>query len=165
MPSISHKPGLPFLVQFFVGVLVAVSCTAASAPNKKITVVCDRHLDITEDANRRMDFGGGSAWLALAQNDTLVLSRKGSCGDECRYEERIVLASLGKPCPTLVSATITKTDAGSVAPVPRVQTATAGTLEIQDWHPAGGIVSGRLQAEFTLTFHAQTPAPAISPQK
>jgi hypothetical protein len=162
MPSIRHKPGLPLSVKFFAGVLVAVSCTAASAP-KKITVACDRDLDIKADAAKRVDWGGESVWLASAQNDTLVLSRKGSCGDECHYEERIVLASLGTRCPTLVSATITKTDAGSVAPVPRVRTATDGTLEIQDWHPAGGIVSGRLKAEFTLTFYAQTPA--SSPQK
>jgi len=151
-------------MKFLVGVLVAVSCMAASAP-KKITVVCDRHLDIKEDAAKRSDWGGGSTWLASAQNDTLVLSRKGSCGDECRYEERIVLASLGAPCPTLVSATITKTDSLSPVPAPRIQTATDGKLEIQDWHPAGGIVSGRLKAEFTLTFYVLTTRPATSPQK
>jgi hypothetical protein len=132
---------------------------AATSPPKKVTVACNRDLHIEEEAARRADWGGESTWSALAQNDTLVLSRKGSCGDECRYEEKIVLASLTTSCPVLVSATIMKHDAGSVAPAPHVRTATSGTLEIQDWHPAGGIVSGRLKAEFTLTFYAKTPAP------
>lgn len=138
--------------------LLAVSCMAAGAP-KKITVTCHRDLHITKDAARRADWGGESVWSASAHNDTLVLSRKGSCGDECRYVEKIVLTSLSAACPSLVSATITKTDAGSVAPAPRVQTATQGALEIQDWQPRGGIVSGRLKAEFTLTFYATTSPP------
>jgi hypothetical protein len=143
---------------------IAIAIVAGKPP-KKIKVECGRNLHITEKMAVRVDWGGTAAWSAASQGDTLVLSRKGQCGDECRYEEKIVLAALAAPCPTLVSATITKNDAGSVAPAPHVQTATEGTLEIQDWHPAGGIVSGRLKAEFTLTFHAQTPAPATSPRK
>jgi hypothetical protein len=143
---------------------IAASC-AATAPSKKIRVVCGKDLHITEKMSVRADWGGTAAWSAASQGDTLVLSRKGQCGDECRYEEKIVLAALAAPCPTLVSATITKRDAGSVAPALRVRIATDGALEIQDWRPAGGIVSGRLKAEFTLTFYAQTPAPATPPQK
>lgn len=138
--------------------LFAICCTAASAP-EKIKIVCNEKLDLTEQAAVREDWGGRSAWSASIAGDTLVLSRKGSCGDECRYEEKIVLVSIERACPTLVSATITKTDAGSVSPLPRVETATRGTLKLQDWHPAGGVVSGRLDAEFTLTFFARIPAP------
>jgi hypothetical protein len=130
---------------------------AASAP-ARIKVACDKNLHLTQETGTRSDWGGRSVWLATAHNDTLVLARKGQCGDECRYEEKIVFTSLQAKCPSLVSATVTRTDAGSPVPKPQVKTATRGTLALQDWKPSGGVVSGRLDAEFTLTFYATTPA-------
>jgi hypothetical protein len=58
-----------------------------------------------------------------------------------------------------VSATVTQKDRGSPKPTPQVKTATRGVLQIQDWNPLGGVVSGRLDAEFSLTFYATTPVP------
>jgi hypothetical protein len=136
-----------------------------AAKTAKLTVTCGHDLHITEKMGARTDWGGTSVWAASAEGDTLVLSRRGSCGDECHYEERIIFTSYQTACPTFVSASITKTDAGSVAPVPRVQEASEGVLEIQDWHSDGGIVSGRLSAEFTLIFYARTPAPTPPGEK
>jgi hypothetical protein len=136
---------------------LTVCCMAASAPGIKIA--CDKNLHLTPAANTRTDWGGTSTWTAAVQGDTLVLSCKGQCGDECSYEERIVLASLKSKCPTLVSATVTQKDRGSPRPTPQVKTATRGVLQLQDWHPLGGSVSGRLDAEFSLTFYATTPVP------
>jgi hypothetical protein len=139
---------------------LTVCCMAASAPG--IKVKCDKDLHLTQEMSTRNDWGGRSVWSATAQGDTLVLLRNGSCGDECRYEERIVLASLQAKCPTLVRATITQKDVGSPIPTPQVKTATRGILQFQDWKPLGGLVSGRLDAEFSLTFYVSTPAPAKS---
>jgi hypothetical protein len=150
-------------MRIFLNVLLVsltVCCMAASAPG--IKVKCDKDLHLTQEMSTRNDWGGRSVWSATAQGDTLVLLRKGSCGDECRYEERIVLASLQAKCPTLVSATVRQKDVGSPVPTPQVKTATHGVLQLQDWKPLGGVVSGRLDAEFSLTFYASTPAPMKS---
>ncbi|HET6347527.1 MAG TPA: hypothetical protein VFH88_00445 [Candidatus Krumholzibacteria bacterium] len=148
------------MVSLVLAGLLATACGAGNSQDVKITVRCDRHLGITEAMKTRGDWGGTSQWGAVVRGDTLVLSRRGSCGDECRYKEEIVLLAGDRMCPQLVSATKTRTDAGSVAPAPRIDTATHGTLDVQDWHPGGGVVSGRLKAEFTLTFYVQTPTPA-----
>lgn len=140
---------------------LSVCCMAASAP-AGIKVVCGKNLHLTPAAATRENWGGPSTWSAVAQGDTLVLQRRSQCGDECRYQERIVLASIGSRCPTLVSATITQADAGSPVTTPHVQTATRGKLQFQDWKPRGGVVSGRLDAEFSLEFYVQTQAPEKS---
>ena len=150
----------------FAACVLAISCMAASS-HETIKVICGEALDLTSESAMRKDWGGTSVWEAAAHEDTLVLSRKGQCGDECSYEERIVFTSLDAKCPELISATVTKHDRGSPVPKPRVQTAAHGILHIQDWNPAGssidrtptgGIVSGKLDAEIKLTFYAQIPA-------
>ena len=139
-------------------VVLALGCmTASSQPHIKIN--CGEALQLTSDSATRKDWGGTSTWEAAAHEDTLVLSRKGQCGDECGYEERIVFTSLDAKCPSLVSAMLTRIDGGSPVPAPRVTTATEGKLRIQDWQPRGGVVSGRLEAEVKLTFYAQVPPP------
>jgi len=138
--------------------VLAISCMAASS-HEKIKVVCGEPLQLTSESATRKDWGGTSVWEAVALEDTLVLSRKGQCGDECSYEERIVFTSLDARCPDLVSATVTRNDRGDPVPKPRVQTATRGTLHIQDWKP-NGIVSGKLDAEIKLVFYARIAAPS-----
>jgi hypothetical protein len=137
---------------------LSVCCMAASS-SEHFKVKCNKDLHLTQEMGTRNDWGGRGVWSAAAQGDTLVLSRKGQCGDECRYEERIVLTSLQAKCPTLVTATVTQKDVGSPIPTPQVKTATRGVLQVQDWNPFGGVVSGRLDAEFSLTFYVQTPPP------
>jgi len=127
----------------------------AASSHEKIKVVCGEPLQLTPESATRKDWGGTSVWEAVALEDTLVLSRRGQCGDECSYEERIVFTSLDAACPELVSATVTRNDRGSPVPTPRVQTATRGTLRIQDWTPTDGIVSGKLDAEIKLVFYAR----------
>jgi len=131
----------------------------AASSHEKIKVVCGEPLQLTSESATRKDWGGTSVWEAVALEDTLVLSRKGQCGDECSYEERIVFTSLDARCPDLVSATVTRNDRGDPVPKPRVQTATRGTLHIQDWKP-NGIVSGKLDAEIKLVFYARIAAPS-----
>jgi hypothetical protein len=142
----------------------ALGCMTASS-HEQIKIHCGEALQIGSDSATRKDWGGTSTWEAVAHEDTLILSRTGQCGDECNYEEKIVFTSLAAKCPTLVVATVAKTDRGSPATAPRVNAATRGTLHIQDWKPAGGIVSGKLDAEIKLTFYVQTAAPESAPQK
>jgi len=137
----------------------------AASSHEKIKVVCGEPLQLTSESATRKDWGGTSVWEAVALEDTLVLSRKGQCGDECSYEERIVFTSLDARCPDLVSATVTRNDRGDPVPKPRVQTATRGTLHIQDWKPTDGIVSGKLDAEIKLVFYAQIREPKPEPTK
>lgn len=140
----------------FCLVVFALGCmTASSQPRIKIN--CGEALQLTSDSATRKDWGGTSTWEAIAHEDTLVLSRKGKCGDECGYEEKIVFTKLATDCPTLVSATVSRTDSGSPVPTPQVKTASSGSLKIQDWKPMNGVVSGKLDAEIELTFYAQVP--------
>lgn len=143
---------------FCVAAMIA-SCIADDSARGTVNVTCGEDLKITPDASVRGDWGGTSTWEAVAHEDTLVLSRKGKCGDECGYEEKIVFTKLATDCPTLVSATVSRTDSGSPVPTPQVKTATSGSLKIQDWKPMNGIVSGKLDAEIKLTFYAQVPPP------
>jgi hypothetical protein len=109
--------------------------------------------------NVRTDWSGETrVWLAEAEDDTLRLTRKGQCGDECSYEEEILLAPLGAACPTFVRARTTRIESGSpLRRMEQVREATKGSVEIQDWHPTGGVVSGRVRAEFEFTFYVEMP--------
>jgi len=132
------------------------SGTSAQPP---FTVRCGVALELDASDSVRTDWGGKSgAWLVEAIEDTLQLTRKGQCGDECSFEEEILLAPIGAACPTFVRASVTKTDAGSpLGATKRLREAEKGLLEIQDWNPSGGVVSGRLRAEFELTFYVDIP--------
>jgi len=120
-----------------------------------IEVTCGVQLGIDAAKASRKDWSGEQrGWSAEASGDTLYVVRKGQCGDECTYADELVFARLGDPCPQLLRASMTRHDAGSPVPAPKATHAQRGVLEIQDWDLAGGVVSGRLVAEFSLTFYA-----------
>ena len=119
----------------------------------RVEVTCGAELGLEPKDNVRKDWNGDAqSWWADTTDDTLRLVRKGRCGDECNFEEEIVLTDLAAACPQLVRASITRRDAGSPVPA-TVKDARRGTLRIQDWNPSGGVISGRLDAEFSLTFY------------
>jgi hypothetical protein len=67
---------------------------------------------------------------------------------------RTVPAPIHHECPRLLRATTTRIDRGPSALSPKAIDAQKGALAIQDWDFARGIVSGRLAAEFEVTFYA-----------
>jgi hypothetical protein len=131
--------------------------TGAPAP-PPLTIRCGVALDLHAASGLRRDWGGVRAWTAEAKDDTLRLTRKGPCGDECSYEEEILLAPVSASCPAYVAARVVRTEAGSpMGRIRQVRDSGEGSVEIQDWNPSGGIVSGRLKAEFDLTFYVEIP--------
>jgi hypothetical protein len=129
-------------------------CRASNGESERVTVTCGVELGLDAENAARKDWSGETrAWSAEAIGDTLRLTRKGRCGDECNFVDEIVLAGLSATCPRLVRAASTRRDAGSPVPnAARVVEARQGSLAIQDWNPRG-VVSGRLVAELSLTFY------------
>lgn len=125
------------------------------APKDGVVVTCGAQLGLGAEAAVRQDWSGEPrAWSGEVTGDTLRLLRKGRCGDECNFTEEIILAGIADECPRLVHASTTRRESGS--PVPgagKVVEARHGSLEIQDWRPLDGIVSGRLTTEFKTTFY------------
>ncbi len=134
-------------------VLVALSgCRGGISDSDRIVVTCGVVLGLDAKNAARADWTGETrAWSAEAIDDTLRLVRTGRCGDACTFVDQIVLAGLSTPCPRLVRATSTRRDAGSPG-AEKIVEATRGSLGIQDWDPLG-VVSGRLVAELSFTFH------------
>ncbi len=137
--------------------ILGLGCRATgSEAERGVVVTCGERLEIDAAKASRKDWNGETrGWTAEAKGDTLRVVRKGRCGDECNFVDEIVLAGIAEKCPRWVRASTTRRDAGSpVKNAGTVVEARSGTLQIQDWHPAGGIVSGRLTAEFSVTFYA-----------
>ncbi len=144
------------IITICAGVALAIAlagCRASRGDDQgHVEVTCGAELGLEPKDNVRKDWNGDTrSWWVETTNDTLRLVRKGRCGDECKFEEEIVLTDLAAACPQLVRASITRRDAGSPVPA-TVKEARRGTLEIQDWLPARGTISGRLTAEFSATF-------------
>lgn len=133
-----------------------LGCRATGGePKDGVVVTCGATLGLGVENAVRKDWSGElRAWSAEVTGDTLRLVRKGRCGDECTFTEEIVLAGLADPCPRLVRASTSRRDAGSpVRGAGKIVEARRGSLEIQDWNPLAGIVSGRLTTEFKTTFY------------
>ncbi len=134
-----------------------VGCNIAGSKSEEspqIDVKCDVDLKLTERSGFVVDWNDiQQAWIAAVEEDRLVLTRRGMCGDECAFEDRIVLSGLSGDCPGFVSATTAITDeGGALGPATTVETALNGTLKIQDWDSKKGIFSGHLESEVNLTF-------------
>ena len=137
--------------------LVAACGVGTRASDTGVRVRCEVDLGIGPADGARSDWGAAArTWTATAGGDTLTLSRRGRCGDECSYTEEITFTGLDLPCPRFHSAQRIRSESGSPAGRTRaVVQATTGTLDIQDWSGPTGVISGRLSAEFGLTFYAQ----------
>jgi hypothetical protein len=140
------------------GALVAgfLGCRATGGePKDGVVVTCGAQLGLGVESGVRTDWSGEThAWSAEVTGDTLRLVRKGRCGDECNFTEEIVLAGISDECPRLVRASTSRRDAGSpVRGAGKIVEARRGSLEIQDWNPLDGVVSGRLTTEFKTTFY------------
>ena len=139
--------------------LIIVGCNIAGSKNDetaKIAVECGVDLKLTEKSGFVVDWNDiQQAWNVAVEEDRLVLTRRGMCGDECAFEDRIVLSGMSEDCPGFLSATVTTTDeGGALGPTTTTETALNGTLKIQDWDSDRGIVSGHLESEVVLTFFA-----------
>lgn len=147
-----------FSVLSALALAVAAACGAGTrASDTGVRVRCGVDLGIGPAEGTRTDWGAAAqAWTASVRGDTLTLSRRGRCGDECSYTEEITLTGLDLPCPRFHAAQRIRSESGSPAGRTRaVVQATKGTLDIQDWSGPAGVISGRLSAEFGLTFHAR----------
>jgi hypothetical protein len=137
--------------------LLASACDSAGSRNSRdsgIDVVCGQDLGLTEESGFVVDWADKrQVWKAVLDEDLLVLTRRGMCGDECSFEDEIVLSGVSKECPELVSASVTTTDQGGAGgPAAATEAAQNGTLKIQDWNSAAGTFSGHLESEVVLTF-------------
>jgi len=138
--------------------LAFAGCRTPGAAEQGLRITCGAKLGIDENNASRKDWGSDKrGWTAETSGDTLTVTRNGQCGDECTYTDQLVFVDIQQECPRLLSATTTRTDHGSVAPTPKVVEAQEGALAIQDWDLERGVVSGRLAAEFEVTFYAVIP--------
>ena len=140
----------------FVLAIAAAAC-GGGAHAGDVRIQCGVDLGLGREEGVRQDWGvTARVWTATVTGDTLSLSRRGPCGDECSYVEEIVLTGLALPCPRLLTARRITSESGSPAGRTRkIVEAAKGTLNIQDWSGPAGIVSGRLTAEFELTFYVR----------
>ena len=128
---------------------VVPSCRRSQGVSEQgIRISCDTKLGIDEHNASRNDSGSG--WVAQAAGDTLLVMRTGPCGDHCTYTDELVFVDIHEKCPRLVRATTTRRDPAA----PKAIDAETGVLGIQDWDLQHGLVSGRLAAEFEVTFYA-----------
>jgi hypothetical protein len=145
--------------------LLALGCLAEDSNVKEepmIEVRCGADLGLTPASGTIEDWAGVMrSWKAAVDGDIVTLTRRRSCGDECSITEVIVLAGFAETCPRFVSASSTRTDAGgALGPTSKTTRAAEGTLEIEEWNPKSGVVSGRLESEAEFTFFvSRAPAP------
>lgn len=150
--------GVSFGTLFLSSVFFVAGCNIAgskSEENAQIGVECAVDLRLTEKSGFVVDWNDvQQPWNSAIENDEIVFTRRGMCGDECAFEDRIVLSGISDDCPGFVSATTAITDqGGALGPATTVETATHGVLKIQDWDLEKGIFSGHLESEVVLTFY------------
>lgn len=129
--------------------------------NPQIEIRCPVDLGLTPESGLVEDWAGAKrSWEAVVEGDTLTLTRRYSCGDECSITEEIVLGGISEDCPVFVSASAKRSDAGgALGPTSKITRAGKGTLEIEEWNPKLGVVSGHLESEVKFVFYASR-APA-----
>ena len=150
-----------------IGVLastVSSGCLAEESSVKEspqIDVRCAVNLGLTPESGLLEDWAGATrSWETVVEENRITLTRRYACGDECAMTEEIVLGGLSDDCPAFVSARVTRTDAGgALGPTAKTTQAKKGTLEIEEWNPKSGVVSGRLESEVRFTFYVSR-APA-----
>lgn len=147
------------LLYCIVGVAAACGgCRTPGAAEQGLRISCSAKLGVNEENASRRDWGSDErGWTAEAKGDTLLVMRIGQCGDECTYTDELVFVDIHHECPTLLHATTTRHDSGSPSQTHKAIDARKGALAIQDWDLARGVVSGRLAAEFEVTFYAVIP--------
>ena len=133
-------------------------CRTPDAAEQGLRVSCGTKLGINETNASRRDWGTDKrGWTAEMAGDTLRVARTGQCGDECVSTDELVFVDIHGDCPQLILATTTRRDFGSPSQTPKAIDAQKGALAIQDWDLERGVVSGRLAAEFEVTFYAVIP--------
>ena len=163
--TLKTRPGAFWCAIGLVASLPALGCLAEDSIVKEepmIEVRCGADLALTPESGVVKDWNGAErSWEAVVEGDTLTLARRYACGDECSITEVIVLAGSAEDCPRFVSASSTRTDAGgALGPTSKTTRAAEGTLEIEEWNPKSGVVSGRLESEAEFTFFvSRAPAP------
>lgn len=121
----------------------------------QIVVECDVDLGLTLESGVRVDWNEDArTWTVAEEGSRITLKRSGMCGDECGWVEEIVFENTG-PCPAFVSARVAQREGmGAKGPVENVTRAAEGKVQLQDWDPQGGIISGRIDAEVAFAFYA-----------
>jgi hypothetical protein len=135
-------------------VIVFTICACEADAGQGIIVDCGHDFGVTDSTAVSEDWAGTMvAWDATLSGDTLVVTRRKMCGDECSRLDEIRLTPFSGDCPTSVSVRTVRTDYGSPQPTPEEIVFDEGEVQLQDW--GGEVVSGRFEGKVTWTFYAR----------
>lgn len=158
VPAMRSHPSLRALG--LGGLAIAFACSApARRTDGEIRVECRADLGLGPADAETTDWAGRAVrWSAHREADRLTLARRRSCGDECNERQELVLEAISSACPRVVSARVVRSESGEPGGRSEVTVSgRSGVLRIQDWEPAGGAVSGRLEGDLDLTFYVVLP--------
>jgi len=126
-----------------------------------VRVTCGHDLGITDTTGVSQDWAGRRVkWSAIPEGDTLVITRRKMCGDECSRLDEIRLAPFtNDECPAFVSVRQVRFEYGSPLPSEEEVVFFDGKVLLQDWGPDRGVVSGRFEGKVTWDFHVRFPHP------
>jgi hypothetical protein len=148
-----HTPGL------FVIIFTIFTCSVDAEEGVRVT--CGHELSIADTTSVSKDWAGRSVeWSAIPEGDTLVITRRKMCGDECSRLDEIRLGPFtSSDCPTVVSVRQVRFEYGSPVPSEEEVVFSEGKVLLQDWSRDGGVVSGRFEGKVTWDFYARFPSP------
>ncbi len=126
----------------------------------QFVVECDVDLGLGPKDATILDFmDREQAWHAEWDGDTLVLTRRYSCGDECSEKEVLRIADALAECPESIEVRVTLRDHGSPRDIVQVEEPQEGTLTLQDWDVTREgpiLVSGRVDGSSRFVFYLDT---------
>lgn len=139
----------------FVTAFTIFACVADAG--RGIVVTCDHDFGIADSTAVSEDWAGRMVeWSAELSGDTLYVTRRKMCGDECSRLDEIRLAPFSGECPTFVYVRTVRTEYGSPKPSEEEAVLDSGEVQLQDW--GGDVVSGRYEGEVTWDFYARVEA-------
>jgi len=130
----------------------ASGCDSSSEETGDNVVVAYSGETLTaEDAVVTDGMGFEQEWQAERNGNTVTLKRSELCGDECNETTKLVLRNQERDrLPTFVSLERVRQE---YLPEQRKENRLeVKQVEIQDWNPYSGVVSGRVEGEENLVF-------------
>ncbi len=103
----------------------------------------DLNYSLTEEMAALKDFDGVlRTWQGSVQGDTIILVRKGRCGDECSFAHRIKFLNTHSTLPQFISAVLSDT-IHCCFPAIHQDSIKAGIVKIHDYR-IPGLISGQI---------------------
>ena len=128
-----------------LAIILSVACSTKPQQRAGVEVLAyASDPPLTEEGSWKIEWPGGpiSKWTAHVSGDTVVVERRGLCGDECAELHRIVFINRNSSLPRFISYTYAEDHI-----FPQKMTITdsliGGTVEIQDWD-INSVVSGQV---------------------